>query len=502
MYLFHPVNTRWLPPVSLFLIAFTIASVSLNIFTTITLTIIVPVIFFIIIFYGLLTVLENTGVSLGLFFRRPANIATFVRSMFVLAGLICGIMSFKWISAVLMFLGYMADFLDGWLARREKFIPASAQWGGWYDAETDALLLLFTSIFLLRLSSVSYLILIPALCRYGFALIFWIFPSDYKSLKWYHWYSKTVAAVFESVAALLWCTILFSDSSMMLEKFMQIQIKLFVPATVILILSSFILESIFRLRSILSSIPPGYRAGILHSFLVYFRIPFRHGRMRKFYGSLIQKSDLTFDVGAHLGNRTRIFLELGAEVVSFEPQPACKELLKLWFGSHKKVHLNFTALGASEKEVKMMLSRRNPTLASTDESWVDEMLRRPEFKGVEWDGVSTTEVKTLDSMIEKYGTPRFIKIDTEGNEREVLEGLNHKVKVVSFEFLPSQKDRAMDCILRLKEIGKYNFNYSIGESMTMCLKDYVSDEKIKEIIDSYPVTGKSGDVYAICQEID
>ena len=38
------------------------------------------------------------------------------------------------------------------------------------------------------------------------------------------------------------------------------------------------------------------------------------------------------------------------------------------------------------------------------------------------------KVITLDKLLELYGTPDLIKIDVEGHEYEVLEGLNRKAK--------------------------------------------------------------------------
>ena len=49
------------------------------------------------------------------------------------------------------------------------------------------------------------------------------------------------------------------------------------------------------------------------------------------------------------------------------------------------------------------------------------------FKDYVWDKSYEVPVDTLDNMIEKYGTPKFIKIDVEGYEYEVLQGLTKKV---------------------------------------------------------------------------
>ena len=41
----------------------------------------------------------------------------------------------------------------------------------------------------------------------------------------------------------------------------------------------------------------------------------------KFYSKFIKNRDIVFDVGANVGSRTKIFLNLGADVISYEPQP-------------------------------------------------------------------------------------------------------------------------------------------------------------------------------------
>lgn len=48
----------------------------------------------------------------------------------------------------------------------------------------------------------------------------------------------------------------------------------------------------------------------------------------EFYSQFIHPGDLVFDVGANVGNRTKIFLRLGARVVAFEPQASCARVLQ------------------------------------------------------------------------------------------------------------------------------------------------------------------------------
>ena len=56
------------------------------------------------------------------------------------------------------------------------------------------------------------------------------------------------------------------------------------------------------------------------------------------------------------------------------------------------------------------------------------------------------EVTTLDRLIAIYGAPTFCKIDVEGSELQVLEGLTEALPALSFEFLPVSIKRAYGCI--------------------------------------------------------
>ena len=81
------------------------------------------------------------------------------------------------------------------------------------------------------------------------------------------------------------------------------------------------------------------KLGVLRSILIYYWKPFNRRKLRRFYRSFVQPGDLCFDIGAHLGNRTQAFVDLGAQVVSVDPQPACMSFLQQKFGNHPNVHL-------------------------------------------------------------------------------------------------------------------------------------------------------------------
>jgi FkbM family methyltransferase len=218
--------------------------------------------------------------------------------------------------------------------------------------------------------------------------------------------------------------------------------------------------------------------------------------MKIFYKEFVSSGSLAFDVGAHLGNRTRTFLDIGAHAVAFEPQPVCAALLTSWFGNNQNVSLNFCSLGARDQNAELLISPENPTLTSVDSSWVSEIEKKDAFKNVRWQEKLDIKMISLDTAIGIYGVPQFIKIDTEGFEYNVLQGLSTAVKNISFEFLPDQPQRAVKCLQEISRLGHYAFNFSRGESMKLNFRHWQSEEEILKFISSYLNSARSGDIYA------
>ena len=68
-------------------------------------------------------------------------------------------------------------------------------------------------------------------------------------------------------------------------------------------------------------------------------------------------------------------------------------------------------------------------------------------------------VSTLDYMIVKYGTPNFLKIDVEGGELSVFNGLTHFVPIICFEAnLPRFRQETLRIIdrFRLNNVARFN----------------------------------------------
>ena len=217
--------------------------------------------------------------------------------------------------------------------------------------------------------------------------------------------------------------------------------------------------------------------------------------MVQFYSHFVRPGGLCFDVGANIGNRVKIFLNLGARVVAIEPQDACINILKQQFGKNQNCELIQTALGASEGKAEMLISDAN-TISSLSPEWIKSVKASGRFSEYTWDKKQTISITTLDTLIGKYGQPSFIKIDVEGFEFEVVSGLSKPVKFLSFEFTPEFLESTRSVISHLQHLGDARFNYCLGESMELKLPEWVDAATIKKILSGFEGdTTVFGDVY-------
>lgn len=217
---------------------------------------------------------------------------------------------------------------------------------------------------------------------------------------------------------------------------------------------------------------------------------------RGFYAALVGPGDLVFDVGANVGNRTKVFLRLGARVVAVEPQPACASLLDEAFGDDPLVTVVREALGAAPGEAEMRVSDAS-TISSMSVNWIEAVRSSGRFAAYRWNRTIAVPVTTLDALIARFGAPVFVKIDVEGFELAVLQGLSRPVRCVSFEFTPECADAGLACVARLESLGFARFNYSAGESVCFESTEWIGASAVRARLESLRGDVHTfGDVYA------
>ena len=207
----------------------------------------------------------------------------------------------------------------------------------------------------------------------------------------------------------------------------------------------------------------------------------------KLFKEFFKEGDLVFDVGANDGKYTRALLKNGARVVAFEPQDSCIKALKKTFHFHPKFTLEPVALGAQRGQQTMSVCARASELSSLSREWIHAVSHSGRFNHYQWPDRQAVRIDTLDEMIKKHGTPKFMKIDVEGFEYEVLKGLSIPVPALSIEFTPEVLASTINCIKHLSTLGEYEFNLSRGITMEFDYPEWLS---APEMIDKLTVFQK------------
>lgn len=237
-------------------------------------------------------------------------------------------------------------------------------------------------------------------------------------------------------------------------------------------------------------------AGLLRSWRVYRAGAARRVRLDRFYARFLGPEDLAFDIGAHVGDRTACFRRLGARVVAFEPQAAPRRFLRLLHGRDRLVTIEGRAVASQAGTIRFHLNAANPTVATASSGFIEAARGQPGWEDQRWTRAVEVEATTLDREIERHGEPRFVKIDVEGFEAEVLAGLSRPVPSLSFEFTTIERGVAQAALDRLEALGYGAFNASLGESLAFALPRPVDRSGIGAWIDGLPQDANSGDVYA------
>lgn len=236
--------------------------------------------------------------------------------------------------------------------------------------------------------------------------------------------------------------------------------------------------------------------GVLRSLRIYYGDRKRRTAMDALYRRFLRPGDLAFDVGAHVGDRVASFRRLGARVVAVEPQPALVFTLRLLFALDSKVTVEPLALGSKAGTIELKLNPPNPTVATLSDDFVAAAHGAPGWEGQRWTKTRVVSVATLDELIARHGLPRFVKIDVEGFEDEVLKGLHHPLPALSFEFTTIQRNVALAAIERLAHSSLYSFNAVLGETQQLVHAEPLDARGIARWIEGLPAEANSGDVYA------
>lgn len=229
---------------------------------------------------------------------------------------------------------------------------------------------------------------------------------------------------------------------------------------------SFIAQNNLKNKTVITSIPGGILAVQVGDFIM--GIPseewglamflslnghFEPGS-EKLFCSLIKEGMTVIDVGANLGIYTLHALRAGCKVYSYEPTPSTYDLLNQnikanGFAESQKAHIYNLAVGDREHTTSFsicqgMCGHNHISKENVSNNIID------------------INVVSLDHHLTVSDKVDFIKIDVEGEEYNVLKGMQQIIKnnpqiMILIEFAPSHLERAgikpKDLLYLIREYG-------------------------------------------------
>jgi FkbM family methyltransferase len=257
-----------------------------------------------------------------------------------------------------------------------------------------------------------------------------------------------------------------------------------------------------RTRALLQRLGIYYRVKTSFLYDIYWRcadraIIERRNKEVQFYRKVlrdVRRGDLAFDVGANAGEKTDVFLRVGLNVLAIEPDAANAAILRAKYQKWRMFRMPVTIIPKAVSNAvgleTMYVDAPGSALNTLNPKWAEALAAEPERCAIRSNFGShcIVETTTLDDLVERYGQPYFIKIDVEGHEVRVLQGLKRPAPHVSFEVnLPEFRAEGQECIRLLERLHPGGiFNYAVSVEKGMELETYVTADKMAEILRRRP----------------
>lgn len=240
-------------------------------------------------------------------------------------------------------------------------------------------------------------------------------------------------------------------------------------------------------------------SGWWEAYIASHQVKFKPELFAQFVG----KDELVFDIGANRGGMTWAFRQLGANVIAVEPLhqivPDRVKEFHYMFAGDDHVMLLPIAVSPDPEVTLTMPNIGSPhwIVTTASQKWVKQSAHKHLYsKSVV---KKVVQAITLDDLVEKFGLPRFIKVDVEGYDGEVISTLHHPVPALNMEFHKDWLWNNWAAIRHLVTIGSYEYNYVLDNRGDMVLQDWVDGSTLMRVMESnLTESGKGswGDIYA------
>ena len=158
---------------------------------------------------------------------------------------------------------------------------------------------------------------------------------------------------------------------------------------------------------------------------------------------------LFFDVGANRGDATVAALNLGYDVIALEPSRVYADLVKNFIYDSRVIPLKFAVSDKDNERVEFYEAQEDG-LSTLNKEWLtsDTM----PYAGKPFRTIHATTI-TIDTLAKIYGEPDLIKIDVEGGEWSVFNGMTRKYSLLTFEWTQATIDEHQKQLDYLRALG-------------------------------------------------
>jgi FkbM family methyltransferase len=166
----------------------------------------------------------------------------------------------------------------------------------------------------------------------------------------------------------------------------------------------------------------------------------------------VNRGDIVFDIGAHIGRYTLMAAKHASKVIAVEPEPSNYSLLKanIDLNGFSNVLVLPLALSSSRATQRFYLATQGDTARSSlEQEWSTKRGRQQNQKAIE------VESETLDNLVADLNLTviDLLKIDVEGHEVSVLEGASEALNKTRKIILEVSRGNEGICRILLREAG-------------------------------------------------